>query len=293
MELRTVPVASLDLVLGRLRLVPEALIARMVESIRAKGQLSPLVATLRDEALVLVDGFVRHAAVTRLKLADVLVEVVELDEIQMKAQMYLRNRERGLFLLEECRLVHELNRLDGLDQVDIGTLLERHKSWVCRRLGLYRSLSPYLRDDGALHRLGSGSIRRLAQLPHGNQDELFAIAVREDMGPRDVSTFVDLWARAPSPEARDYLRDHPRDALRLAAEGQRAAQVDPRVGPAGQLVLDRLLAMEQGSLRIVERLRRGVEHLPAEGAQPVAVALDRAQQTSVVAFEAVRQWVNR
>ncbi|MBM4320401.1 MAG: hypothetical protein FJ125_10670 [Deltaproteobacteria bacterium] len=104
-----------------------------------------------------------------------LVEVVQLSPVQMKVQLYLRNRERGLLLLEECRLVRELCDLDGLSQVEVGVLLERHKSWVCRRLSLYRSLSPHLLEELSLGGLGEGSLRRLAQLPARNQEQLMAV----------------------------------------------------------------------------------------------------------------------
>lgn len=174
MERRRIALDELDLTLGRLRRLPEGEVSRMVASLGSKGQLSAVVAARQGEALVLVDGFVRVLAARRLGLSELWVEVIEVTTAQMKAQVYLRNRERGLLLLEECRLVHELNRADGLGQVEIGELLERHKSWVCRRLGLYRALSPHLRDDGSLHRLGSGSIRQLALLPHRNQEEVVA-----------------------------------------------------------------------------------------------------------------------
>ena len=110
------------------------------------------------------------------------------------------------------------------------------------------------------------------------------------MGARDAGAFIDLWSRATGPEARQYLREQPMEALRLAEEGKKTPRLDRRVGLAGQVVLDRLLAMEQSSLRIVERLRRGVEAVSSEGAEPVLAGLGRAEERSAVAFDAVRQW---
>ena len=85
MELHQVVLSRLDPSLSRFRLLPEGAIRRMESSLRSKGQLTPLVATSRDGALVLVDGFVRHLAAQRLGLDSVLVEVVELSPVQMKA----------------------------------------------------------------------------------------------------------------------------------------------------------------------------------------------------------------
>ena len=154
MELRHVEPSALDLSLGRLRQLPEAVVRAKESSLRTKGQLSPLVAAEHDGALVLVDGFVRHLAAVRLGLQQVAVEVVRLSPVQMKAQVYLRNRERGLVLIEECRLVRELCDVDGLSQVEVSDLLERHKTWVCRRLSLSREVSPHLLNDLSLGLLG-------------------------------------------------------------------------------------------------------------------------------------------
>jgi len=293
MELRSVRPEEFDLGLGRLRVLPEATVRQMAVSLQRQGQLAPVVASRQEGRLVLVDGFVRHAAATRLGLESLWVEVVELSAVQMKAQVYLRNRERGLWLLEECRLVHELNRVDGLSQVEIADLLERHKSWVCRRLGLYRSLSPHVRDDGALARLGQGSIRRLALLPACNQEELVAAALREALAPREAAQLIDLWRRADGPGARQYLLEHPREAVRLARSCARTGSADPRLGEAGQYVVDGLIALERVSLRVLQRLRRGVEDVPAEGLGTVEGVLERAVGRCEEVFAGVRRWLER
>lgn len=76
MELRQVAPWDLDVSLGRLRQHPEAAVREKMESLRSKGQLTPLVAAEQAGALVLVDGFVRRLAAERLGLDAVLVEVV-------------------------------------------------------------------------------------------------------------------------------------------------------------------------------------------------------------------------
>ncbi len=293
MELRRVGVELLDLALGRLRLLPGPVVHQMVQSLRHKGQLSPVVATEREQRLVLVDGFVRHAAALRLGLDELLVEVTPLGDVEMKTQVYLRNRDRGLMLLEECRLIHELNRVDGLDQVEIGELLERHKSWVCRRLGLYRALSPVLRKEGALHRLGGGSIRRLALLPHRNQVELFTLIEAKALSPRNAATLLDLWRRATEPDARAYLQAHPREAIRRSRGKSTPEAADPRLGKGGQYVVDGLSVLEQVSRRIAKRIRKGTEDVPVEGVEAVERGLQRAERHWRDAVDAIRQWLGR
>jgi ParB-like chromosome segregation protein Spo0J len=293
MELRRVPLPALDLSLARLRQVPEAAVQEKMASLRAKGQLSPVVAADQGGTLVLVDGFVRHLAAVRLGLSSLLVEVVEVSAVQMKAQLYLRNRERGFALLEECRLVRELVDHDGLSQVEVGDLLERHKSWVCRRYALLGQLSPHLVEDAGLGLLAAGSLRRLAQLPARNQEELVAVVGRERLGPRDAAAVIDLWRRAPEAEARRYVLDHPREALHRVRGGGCEAAVDPRLGAAGRELLLGLSALGQVSLRVRRRMQEGLGELAPEGVQVLAAAVRQAEEQCTAALRAVQGWLRR
>lgn len=292
MELRRVDPAELDLSLSRLRQLPEAAVKAKEASLRSKGQLSPLVAASdEDGRLVLVDGFVRHLAAVRLGLESVLVEVVQLSPSQRKAQVYLRNRERGLQLIEECRLVRELVEVDLHSQVEVSDLLERHKSWVCRRLSLSRQVSPRLLEDLSLGFVGEGSLRRLAQLPVRNQEELWAVAQRDGLSPRDTGALVELWQRAPDPAARCYLLDHPAEAVRRSRKPPESP-LDPRLGTAGRELVKGLMALQQVSLRIQRRVKDGLGEVPPAGRQLVQQAQHRAADSCRAALDEVASWLD-
>ena len=289
MQLRREDPVGLDLSLGRLRQLPEPTVSRMMASLRSKGQLSPLAVAEHEGRLMLVDGFVRHLAAQRLGLETLLVEVVQLSVVQMKAQVYLRNRERGLLLIEECRLVRELVEVDRLSQVEVGDLLERHKSWVCRRLSLSRQVSSHLLDDLALGLLGGGSLRKLAQLPTRNQEELWAVAQRDGLGSRDTGDLAELWQRAPNPESRDFLLAHPREALERARE-KPVPPVDPRLGEAAQELVAGLVSMRRLCLRLLRRLRDGLGELPPEGVTQIVHVRAQAEEDSRLLLAEVSAW---
>jgi len=292
MELRRVAPTALDLSLGRLRQLPEAAVRAKEASLRAKGQLSPLVAAESDGVLVLVDGFLRQLAGVRLGLAEVLVEVVQLSPVQMKAQVYLRNRERGLLLIEECRLVRELCELDGLSQVEVGEHLERHETWVCRRLALCRQVSGPLLEDLSLGLIGPGSLRKLAELPARNQEELWAVAQRDGLSSRDTGELVDLFRRAPDPQARRYVLEQPGEALRRA-RATPEPEVDPRLGPAGREVLAGLRALRQVSLRLTRRMDQGLGEVSPEGVALLAEAARSAASDCTEALARLAGFVSR
>lgn len=291
MTSRCVAPGALNLSLGRLRHVRERAVVAMMSSLRSKGQLSPLVAARHGDELVLVDGFTRQVAATRLGWMSVLVEEEELSPTQMKAQLYVRNRERGTELVDECRLVHELTETDGLTQVQIGDLLDRHKSWVCRRLLLHRSVSLGLMKDTTLGLLSPGVLRRLAQLPPRNQEEVVAVARREGLSPRETTALVDLWHRTTDPEVRRYLRDHPRDAVRRAQSGRNEVD-DPRLTGDARALLDAVCSVVVACIVVERRLQgRQLEEATPEVVNLLAAEHHKAEAKCEATLGAVDGWV--
>lgn len=211
---RDVSPEQLELSLARFRLISSVSVERMRLSLQQHGQLSPLIAAIQDDGtLCLLDGFKRQRAAVQLGLRSVTVEVVFLNASSMKAQVYLRNRSRGFELVEECLLIAELHRVDGLSQVAIADLLQRHKSWVCRRLQVMDRISPWLLEEVRLGFLQPGIVRKLALLPRGNQEDV-ALAVRKQgLGVRETERLIKLYLTAPSDEARRTLLDAPREVL--------------------------------------------------------------------------------
>lgn len=289
MHLRQLAPDRLDLTLGRLRQLQEPAIRAMMDSLTHQGQLSPLVAASHETTPILVDGFLRHLAATRLRLPTLQVDVRPLTPLQMKAQIYLRNRERGLVLLEECRLVRELVETEGLNQIEVADLLKRHKSWVNRRLALIRQLSPHLVEETSLGHLGPGALRRLAQLPARNQERLWAVVQAAALGRRETERFVDLWRKAPDPEAQSFLLEHPHEALRLAHAPERAPDV--RLGPAGDQALRSLEVMARSAARLRQRLREGLGSLSFEGLQQLTRARLRALEDTTEALGQLDTWL--
>lgn len=287
MDVRHVDPSLLSLVLRRLRRVRKAAVEAKVSSMRSKGQLSALVASEHEGQLVLIDGFARQQAAVRLGMKQVAVRVFQLTPVQMKAQMYLRNRERGLELIEECRLVQELCETEGLSQVDVAALMERHKSWVSRRLSMYKALSPRLVQQGVIEQMEPGVLRKLSQLPPRNQDELMAVSGHEGLSSAETARLLELWRKAPDAEAKKYVQREPRAALQLARSSQ--ASADPRLGPDGAKVYESLLVMRQAAMRIARQTRAGLDKLGSEGAQMLGQMSDATSRDCQWALKQVRQ----
>lgn len=277
-------VGMLGTVLGRVRCVLPAQVARMRHSLTTHGQMTPVVAVERSGGLELVDGFKRRAAALAMGWDALTVSVTVMDERAQWAAMLALNRgPRSMTELEEALVLRELVAT-GLTQTEVAALVGRHKSWVSRRIGLVERLHPELVEQVKVGVIEAGVARRLLALPQGNQPELAAVAGTAALGPRDTELLVGLWQRARDPEVRRYLLTEPRAAIAHAYPERRPAPADPRLTPAGQRlwrllcilrgVLPRTLAALEPALAASDRLILAEEQArTAEWAGRVASAL--------------------
>jgi hypothetical protein len=132
--------------------------------------------------------------------------------------------------LEEAWIVQALVREDGLSQVEAAALLDRHKSWVCRRLALLERLGAAAQAELRLGLLSPGLARQLTRLPTGNQAAVLTVARRESLTLVEVQGVINL-LRGATPEQEALLLQDPRAALQQAA-GVPLPVRDPRLSPA-------------------------------------------------------------
>src|SRR5262249_50095976 len=153
-----------------LRVASAEALRRMRQSLSRHGQLSAL-ATYATETgeLEVVDGFKRLRAARELGLGELRVHVVARSAVNAKVAVRMLNEGKELSELEEAWLCRSLYRDDGLTQPEIGRLLDRHKSWVCRRLILAEALDEVVQADVRLGLLGTAVALAVARLPRSNQ----------------------------------------------------------------------------------------------------------------------------
>jgi len=191
---------------GRFRLVHPQAEHRMVESMRRYGQLMPVIVSIQDERCELVDGFKRLRAARRLGFCGLTAKTIEATPRVAKACIIQLNRKGGFITdLEEAMVCESLYREDRLAQLEIATLLGRHKSWVSRRLSLIQRLG----EDAVNHlRLGliTSSIgRELARLPRGNQKKVLDSILKHRLCSRQCQQLVSLLLQRPRWEHDNIL----------------------------------------------------------------------------------------
>ena len=239
----------------RYRLADPAAEEAMARSLRKYGQLSPLTGCWRDGRVELVDGFKRKTAALQISWPTLNVRLLSIDERAAKAAIHGLNSIGGRpSELEEAWIVQALVREDGLSQVEAAVLLNKHKSWVCRRLALLERLGAEAQADLRLGLLSPGLARQLTRLPVGNQAAILSTARRESLTMVEVQGVIDL-LRGATPEQEELLLREPRAAL-LQAEGVPGPVRDPRLSQAGNRLARQLSLL----IDLLSRLENGQRH---------------------------------
>lgn len=211
---------QLDLRLSCFRPVRAEEVEKMMSSLSKHGQLTPITAVADGERLVLIDGFKRQRSAQQLGMQTIAVSAIRACTSEAKALVYLLNRRAGFSVITEAILIRDLIDIEGLNQVEVATLLERHKSWVSRRLAMIRALTPEVADDIKLNLLPAGVGSSLARLPLGNQVDFSATIQNHDLKSGEVGKLVDLWCKTKEPGVRQCLLESPHQALEIVTEGK-------------------------------------------------------------------------
>jgi ParB/RepB/Spo0J family partition protein len=203
-----IPVNTIGESYGRFRLIhPEREVA-VLESVRQFGQILPVVVVVGLEPHIyeLVDGFKRLRACRRLGAKTIQARVLSIGVRPAKAAILQLNwKARSVREIEEAMIVQSLYREDMLRQVDIGFLLGRHKSWVCRRISLVEKLCDKVLDHLKLGLIKVGHGRELSRLKPRKQEEALVPILKHRLSCRETEQLVAILLKRPTWEHERIL----------------------------------------------------------------------------------------
>lgn len=206
----------------------------------------------------------------------------------MKAHMYLLNRKSGFSIVEEGMLVRELVEGDGLSQVEVSAVLDRHKSWVSRRLDIIRRLSAPVIEDLRLGLIPHGCAKNLARLPQCNQADFSVTIQTHKLQARQANTLIDLWCKAKDPGTRAFLVKFPQKALEIAL-GEDSARI-----PAGASGWFKAVwCLERIAVVLDEKSKYGICAADEAACMLLKESLDKAEQACYKALSKARQALAR
>lgn len=261
-------IAELGERLAALRLCEAAALDAMQRSLKRYGQLTPIIAFTEGDQIETLDGLKRLRAARALGWPTVAVTIADVaDGIEAKVRLAELHQHRGLTELEQGWLVRSLYRDDKLSQPEIARRLDRHKSWVCRRLVLVEALDLAVQADVRLGLLVPRAAIALAALPRGNQVPASAVVIRRGLTVRQTERLVAELLEQPEEARATWIAQ--RLASAPAAPAPRPARV-PR-GDADGMMTDIATL-----LRVGARLQARLLGMPlgALGAPATELVLD-------------------
>jgi len=305
---QVVPLEQLGQTLRDLRLATEDALVRMQRSLSRHGQLTALsVYCVDGGGLEIIDGFKRLLAAQKLGWNELRVRVVATNIMQAKLAMTVLNESQTMTELEEAWLVRSLYRQDGLSQPEIGRLLGRHKSWVCRRLILVETLDETVQADMRLGLLGPTLARSLARLPRSNQRLAAEVVIRRGLTSRQTEKLVtdvlgtdegrreewlqEMLAGGEKPDANkasDRQKTSPRTAREwivadVATMTRLCGRLQARLleqgllavdDPGAQLVIEALLGLKP----LLAALDSQIDHVHQTGKGAIDVTLEQSRR---------------
>lgn len=181
-----------------LRIVQPAAEKAMERSMQKYGQLTPVVLGLVDGRYEMVDGFKRLRVGRKLGYESFQARLMPGGRRALKAAIiYLNTKARTIADLESALVIRSLYREDNLSQVEIAALLNRHKSFVCRRLQLVEKLSDEVLEHLKLGLINISIGRELSRLPAGNQAKAFATVLKYGFTGAETAALVRLLLKEP------------------------------------------------------------------------------------------------
>jgi len=181
-----------------LRIIQPAAEKAMERSMQQYGQLTPVVVGQGDGVFEMVDGFKRLRAARRLGYESLQARLMPGGRRAMKAAIiYLNTKARSIADLETALVIRSLCREDHLSQVEIAALLNRHKSFVCRRLKLVEKLSDELLEHLKLGLINITIGRELSRLPAGNQAKALSTVLKYRFTGSETGQLVRLLLKEP------------------------------------------------------------------------------------------------
>ena len=204
---------------------------RLEQSLSRYGQLNPvIVAAVSVQELELVDGFKRVRCLERLNGGEALIQSrVMLGGLsQWKSGMLLMNwGQRSVTVMEEAMILLSMQE-DGLKLHEIGVLLRRHKSWVCRRIALVKRLDERVKEHLRLGLISASAGRELVLLPRGNQGLMLDAVEEHQLSMREIEAVVKqlLGKRSVSKDAVMTAIDEIRDRKSAAPKLRKHKSMD-------------------------------------------------------------------
>ena len=147
-----VEISSIDLRYQAHRMRNHGAEKKLLQSILGKGIQDPLQGIDTKDTRILLNGFKRYRCAEKLNIGMVPYCSLSNDEAHGILELLRTANAKSLTILEQARLIDDLQSVHGMCNTDIAGVLERSKAWVSVRTGMLGQMTPYV-----LEKIMSGS----------------------------------------------------------------------------------------------------------------------------------------
>ncbi len=142
---KKIEINNLDLRYEKFRLKSKEIERALLASIIANDIQEPLKGVdLGDGTKILLDGFKRYRCAKKLNIGMVPYSSFGSDEPLGIIKLIRTSIARPLTILEQAKMIDELQKVHGMTHGDIAELLQKSKAWVSMRAGILGEMSEYV-----------------------------------------------------------------------------------------------------------------------------------------------------
>jgi len=140
-----IEIMNLDLRYEKFRLRSKKIEQELLASIIEIDIQEPLKGiNLENGTRILLDGFKRYRCAKKLNIGTVPYTSFGSDEPLGILKLIRASTQRPLTILEQAKMIEELQKVHGMLHRDIADLLQKSKAWVSLRAGIIREMSTYV-----------------------------------------------------------------------------------------------------------------------------------------------------
>jgi ParB family chromosome partitioning protein len=194
---------QLELRYQRLRIHTASAVRQLMLSLHSYGLLVPITVTssnVQDRPWVVVDGYLRIAALKALGLDLVTATVWQIDTAKALLDVYKYNKSRTWEAFEEANLLQELITTHQYSGAHLAKLLGKSEAWICRRLQLITQLPFFVKEAICQGTVSSWSASRilipLARANSEHAEQLIHYLSSKSHTSRELQSFYEHYMRS-------------------------------------------------------------------------------------------------
>ncbi len=233
-----VDIHLLDLRYAHTRIRNTTVLGKMQNSISRYGQIVPVLAVAEHNSFILIDGYLRLAALKACGHDCIKLQVEAEEEANALLVLLAKNNNRQWEVIEQAALIQELHSRFSYSFEKIARQLGRDKSWVKRRLDLIDSLPAEIQQAVMAGKVSSWSASHvLVPLSRVNEKDACCLTrklLKEPLSTRELASLYEHYKKS-NRVVRDRIISEP--SLFAKTNRQQEQERDAKKvneGPEGQ-----------------------------------------------------------